>query len=72
MNTAHKEIANLVHEAVSCREFSKDMRKSAEQGARERRIEAANEADRDALDYIRQAQEILEAMVLAIEADRAA
>ena len=72
MNTSHKEIVNLVGEAVSCREFSKDMRKSAEIGSRERRIEAAKEANREALDYIRQAQLILEAMVLAIEAENAA
>ena len=66
-NTAN--VVEIVSEAVSCIAFSKDMRKSAATTRKQRQLNAAQDADRAALEYIRQAQQRLDAMVAEINAN---
>ena len=65
MNTTGN-LANIVHEAMSCIAFGKDMRKSAVATGRKRQVESAQEAEREALEYIRQAQELLQEIAAEI------
>ncbi len=62
-------ITNLISDAVSLRDYSVDARKSGEARNISRLVRQANEADQQALDNIRQAQAILEAMAVEISLD---
>jgi len=68
MNTTNNVVA-IVQEAVSCIAFSNDMRKSAAITGKQRQLNDAQDADRDALEYIRQAQQRLDEMVAQINAN---
>lgn len=68
MNTT-TNIISLVEEAVSCMSFSDDMRKSAQATGKERQLNAADDAARDALEFIRKAQQRLDEMVAEINSN---
>jgi hypothetical protein len=65
------DVTELIRDAVELRGYSADARKSGEARSITRLINQANEADREALHKIRQAQEILELMIAEITADQA-
>jgi hypothetical protein len=70
MNTTTSAgITSLISDAVSLRDYSVDARKSGEARNISRLVRQANDADRGALENIRQAQEILEAMAAEILSD---